>query len=96
MEMMAIEGYYSVYPAFYETALKVKYSSDDQTAKMFDLIREGQSFDLGRVYSTAVFDSMPGKIRGMITDNNTKWMSWYKSIEKVFTKKLDLFIETLS
>ena len=63
---------------------------------MFDLIRDGQSFDLGRVYSTAVFDGIPGQIRGMITGNNINWMSWYQSIENSFTQKLDVFIEALS
>ncbi|MBO5220333.1 MAG: hypothetical protein J6C52_12935, partial [Clostridia bacterium] len=45
IEAMAIEGYYNVAPAYFETALKVKYSSDDDSARMFDIIRGSVTYD---------------------------------------------------
>jgi hypothetical protein len=91
IEAMAIEGYYNVAPAYFETALKVKYSSDDDSARMFDMIRAGVTYDFGRVYSTAGLGSIPGKLRGMVQTDNINWMSTYESnIENFETLLADL------
>ena len=95
MEALAIEGYYSVAPVFFEIALKVKYSSDDDSARMYDIIRQARSYDFGRVYSTAGLDGIPGKLRGMIQNDNPNWMSTYESNIRTFEKLLENLVEKL-
>ena len=47
MEAMACETRNTVIPAYYESALKTKYSRDADTAEMFDLIYDTRVYDLG-------------------------------------------------
>ena len=79
IEAMAIEGYYNVAPAFFETALKVKYSTDDDSARMFDIIRQSVTYDFGRVYSSGYLKDIPGQMRYLVMEDNINWMSKYSS-----------------
>jgi len=51
LEAMASENYRSVTPAVFEVAMKQRYSSDAQSAAMFDILRSTVSFDIGRLFS---------------------------------------------
>ncbi len=75
IEALASEGYYRVAPEFFETALKVKYSSDDDSARMYDIIKGSVMYDFGRVYSMAGLDGIPGLMRSMAANDNTNWAS---------------------
>ena len=59
MECMASEGYRTISPAVFEVCLKVRYANDHDSAKMYDLVREGVVFDIGRVFSTAALKEIP-------------------------------------
>ncbi|MBQ7298640.1 MAG: hypothetical protein IJW77_02250 [Clostridia bacterium] len=96
IEVMAIEGYYNVAPAFFETALKVKYSTDDDSARMFDIIRASTSYDFGRVFSSAALNGIPGTMRSMITGDNANWMSTYESKIKQLDELIVKLVENLS
>ena len=50
IEAMAAEGYKKVTPAYYEVALKTKYTRDEESAEMIDLILDGRVFDFGYLY----------------------------------------------
>lgn len=95
IEALAIEGYYTVAPAFFETALKIKYTSDDDSARMYDIIRDSRSYDFGRVFSSGGLDSIPGLIRGMVEGDNSNWMSKYESNITKFEKLLAELVEKL-
>ena len=76
MECMASEGYRKVDQAFYEEGLKKKYNVADQSAQMFDLIRNGMRFDFGSLYGTAL-DFPFCTIKGYIySDTATSWASF--------------------
>jgi hypothetical protein len=47
MEAMACETRNTVFPAYYEFALKNKFSRDPDTCEMLDLIRETSVWDIG-------------------------------------------------
>ena len=95
IEALAIEGYYTVAPAFFETALKIKYTSDDDSARMYDIIRDSRSYDFGRVFSMGGLESIPGLMRGMVTGDNPNWMSKYESNITKFEKLLASLVENL-
>ena len=54
MEALSSEKYSSVAPAYFEIALKVKYAHDNESAVMYDLIRDTMFFDFGYTYNTAI------------------------------------------
>ncbi len=49
-EALNAETHKSVYPKYYEIALKTKYTSDSESGQMIDIIVENRVFDFGYVY----------------------------------------------
>lgn len=47
LEALAAEGYREVIPAYYEVALQTKYTRDDLSVQMLDIIKESRVFDIG-------------------------------------------------
>lgn len=95
LEALASESHYTVTPAFYETAMKVKYSADNDSARMYDIMLSSVSYDFGRVYSRSALDGIPGLLRSMVQENNTNWRSTYASKEPVLQEKLEKLLEVL-
>ena len=54
LEALSSEGYKSLTPAYYETALKVKYTNGDKTSEMLDLIKDSASIEFALVFASAV------------------------------------------
>ena len=52
LELMAAESYKQVTPAYFEIALKTKYSESPDDARMYDLILNSVRFSFGYCYST--------------------------------------------
>lgn len=75
LECMGSEGYRTLSPAIFETAMKVKYAFDDTTSKMYDIIRAGAIFDNGRIYSAVFEDKFTKTYNDAIKTGNTGWMS---------------------
>ena len=63
-EAICEESYRTVYPAFYDVALKNKYSTDAGTAEMVDMLMEGATFDFA-----FMFGDYCGKIQTMIREH---------------------------
>jgi len=84
-EALCAESYKKVYPVYYDTALKGKYSREPETAEMVDLIMEGRAFDLAFEFSGALSD-LPYMFRQQLDANNVNIASAFKKIEKSLTK----------
>ena len=54
LEAMNAESYRRVTPAWYESALKLKYSRDDITSQMVDLIRDSMTTNFIYAYSATL------------------------------------------
>ena len=52
LEALGSANHRSVTPAVFEVAMKVRYTDDPQTSGMYDILREGISFDIGRLYAS--------------------------------------------
>ena len=52
IEAIGSANHRTVTPAVFEVAMKVRYTDDPQTSEMYDLLREGISFDIGRLYAS--------------------------------------------
>lgn len=53
LECWASEGYRQVSPTLFEKCFKLKYSINDQNARMYDYIRNGMKFNLARLFGLA-------------------------------------------
>ena len=51
LEALGSANHRTVTPAVFEVAMKVRYTDDPQTSSMYDTLREGISFDIGRLYA---------------------------------------------
>lgn len=87
-----IEGLYSesaktVVPAFYEISLKTKFSRDEESSEMLDLIFSSRIVDIG---DTTLCDKIrDGFIAGMFMKNNRNISSKIESTERIISKFID-------
>jgi hypothetical protein len=86
---MSAESYKSVYPAYYDVALKGKYSSDPMTANMIDLIMSGRKFEFSFQFGKDHFLRMPYLFRDLLLTPTLKLASKWATVQKHFNKKKD-------
>lgn len=92
LEAFGSESYRTVSPAFYEVALKVKYSRDDISAQMYDLIKSSVRFSFGVTYS-CVADNVSTLFKGKVREGN--WASVWASREAPCTAALNNFLKVV-
>ena len=69
LEALSSSNHEKVLPAYFETALKTKYSRDDDSARMYDLIRESMFLDFGYTYCNATGNAIATVFRGAFNGN---------------------------
>ncbi|MCQ2431508.1 MAG: hypothetical protein MJ175_02765 [Clostridia bacterium] len=90
MEAMAFEGYRDVLPAYYEIAIKIKYSRDDtnEAMQILDIIHDNATTDFAFIYNYAL--SGIGLIeRDLMGGKKSDFASAYTKKEKSVQKQLD-------
>ncbi|MCL1793592.1 MAG: extracellular solute-binding protein [Oscillospiraceae bacterium] len=92
-EALCVESYKKVIPAFYEISLKTKYSRDEESAEMIDIIRNGVVFDFGAIYCTQL-DTAFHLFRILMSDKKNNWVSQFEKNEPRYNKLLEKLIET--
>lgn len=91
LEAMGTESLKSVIPTYYEINLKSKYSRDERSSQMFDVIRESRSFDLGdTVWCDAVRE-----VLGNTFQSSKPLASSMASIQKTVDAKIASAMEIL-
>ncbi|HBF14251.1 MAG TPA: hypothetical protein DDW30_00925 [Clostridiales bacterium] len=95
LEVLASESYHEVTPAYYETALKVRYMDDQASWKMLDLITNNIKMDAGALYTKVLTMNANGlgvtqALRGIINANkgNTVATTYNESIAETIRTKL--------
>lgn len=94
LEAMSAETYRSVTPAYFETALKGKYSRDNETSQMLDMIVGGIYLDIGYIYGQNL--GAPISIIRTILSNSTqcgKAASTLASVEKSILKQMETILD---
>jgi hypothetical protein len=91
MEALNAESYKLVIPAYYGTAVKVKYTYDEESAEMLDLIFKNVVYDPSFVFCSTVTYSL-----GEFNLGKTEFASWYASKEKGFAKTLENAVASFS
>lgn len=92
-EALNAESYKQVVPAYYDVALKVKGTRDDESIAILDMLIENRVFDFGYVY-----DCWKGAsfwVQEMVQARKTDWASYYerkqKSVSKQYAKVIEYF-----
>ena len=94
LEALACESYKSVVPAYYEIALKTKYTRDEDSSRMLDIIFENRIFDLGdTIWCTELRD---GVFEGMFMNNDRALSSKFASMQTTMDEKLAKTIEAFT
>ena len=92
IEAIAAESYKQVVPAYYEVALKTKYSRDDESAEMLDLIRGCLAFNFGSINSSNIGGPVQ-LIRQVVQSSKGSYSRSAKASEKGITIKLNKLLE---
>ena len=95
LEALAAESYRRVTPAWYETALKVKYARDDISSQMVDLIRASMNTNFLFAYNSTFYglNGLGMLYRDLITNNSNAYTSTATSRLPASQKKLDELID---
>lgn len=88
MEVLNAESYKTVFPAYYDIALKNKYSTDATTAQMIDLIMGGRVFEFSFQFGEYL-SNLPYLFRYALYDNNPDFASTLKKVQKSINKTLE-------
>ncbi len=83
-----------VVPAYYDQALKFKYSRDEDTGTMLNIIRDGIRFNFGYFYGYHI--GCGNIFRTCIADENPNFVSYYGANEKGYTRRLKEVIRSYS
>lgn len=96
VEALNAESYKKVYPAFYDIALKNKYTEDEDSARMVDIIMEGANMDFSYMFGETNMQRIPYLFRDCINNKTIDIASEYAKKQKslsVSIKKLYTFYE---
>ena len=91
IEALSSETYRTVLPTYYETALKIKYSRDDLTSQIVDIIHEASYTDFLYAYSSSL-GGIGAILRDLASKNSTDYMPMVSKKEKSTNKYLDKLI----
>lgn len=92
VEALSAEAYNSVLPAYYETAMQIKFARDENFPAMLELIRLGRTFNFGYVYDTKVNrDILPGLIFAGSKDLASKLAAAKDATNSYYGKILSLY-----
>ena len=89
IELMAAESHRQVRPAYFEIALKSKYSEDPSDAKMYDVVLNAFTFSFGYCYSTESLKGVGGLFRNFSVDLAEKWDENDELYEEKLTQLID-------
>ncbi len=80
-ESLNVESYKTLFPTYYEQALQNKYSRDEESIAMINLLMEGRNFDFSTLFSAQI-TGMSTLFRAVINGKNADFASRYASVEK--------------
>ncbi|MBQ3126734.1 MAG: hypothetical protein IJC15_06655, partial [Clostridia bacterium] len=91
LEALGSESYRTVYPAYYETTLKVKYVRDDISSQIVDLIKDTKTTNFIYAYTNSLGDI--GRIyRNLINAKSNNYASSVKAYQKMAEKKMEQLV----
>jgi len=90
-EALAIESYYDVYPAVFETVINSKLLRDEDSQKMFRLLMDGLEISFARTYKHAQYTDL---FADLTAAGSTELASKVASLEKAATEHYNKVLES--
>ena len=94
LEDLCAESKYTLQPAYYEINLKGKYTRDDESQAMLDIILSNTAFDIGYIYNFGNFAALTCHRYGR--DMKVEWVSKFEASRDKMQKDIDKLIDTVS
>ena len=94
MEALAVEGYYSVLPAYYDVTLQGKYTRDENSNKMLEIIRSSVicTFDMVYNYQLGGVSTFWGTL---VSKGTSDFASYYASNKDKWDNAMTSLVNTL-
>jgi hypothetical protein len=92
LELMAYQSYKTVTPAYYETAMKTKYTRDQLSSQIIDILHDNNMTDIAYVFGDA-FNGLGYIGRNMIINKKADFASYYAKNEKAALKTMQKLID---
>jgi hypothetical protein len=93
LEALAAESYRSVTAVYFEVAMKVKYSRDDISSQMLDIVRGGAYLNFASIYNESIGN--PWFVMRILMGAKSKdFASWYAKNEPIILKQLAAVTES--
>ena len=83
MEALAAEGYKQVRPAIYEVALKSKYTRDEVSYEMIDIVVHGRTADFAEIFDNW---GLTYTLDHLTRQKSADWASFYQKQTKAQEK----------
>ena len=90
-EVLNAESWKTVIPAYYDVALKVKATRDNESVEMIDMVANSRKFDFGYIYDG--WEGASFILSGLISSKDTDFESTYAKKEKAIVKHYEEVIE---
>ncbi|MDD4772938.1 MAG: hypothetical protein PHZ09_04965 [Eubacteriales bacterium] len=94
LEALAAESYRRVTPVYFEVAMKVKYSRDDISSQMLDIIRSGAYLNFASIYNESIGNPW-FVMRNLMGAKSKDFASWYAKNEPIIQKKIEEVTESI-
>ena len=94
LEALAAQSYRTVTPAYFDVALKNRYSRDEQTAEMMDLIQNSAIINFEQLYNESIGNPW-FVLRTLMPAQNSNYASYWATNSKVITKMLDRAVQKI-
>ena len=95
LETMAYISYQTVTPVYYESALKAKYSRDEQSSRIIDLLHDAGMTDIAYVY-TGALSGLGTVMRTYMIQNNSNVASSFARQSGMYEKALEKMIDNFN
>ena len=88
LEAMSFRNYNTLLPEYCEVSLKVRYSSDNDVSRMYDLCISSAYYDPGMLFNAYLgYPSLT--IRNAVSQNDPNWASRVAALKDSYTDKLE-------
>jgi hypothetical protein len=91
LEALAAESRYTLQPAYYDIVLNRKFTRDEESSEMLDIIFTTRIYDIGGVYS---FGSVFSDFCGLASREDRNIMSYYEKKIGAMEKAIDKLVVT--
>jgi len=95
MEAMGSESYKNLTPVYFDIAMKVKYTRDETSSKMLDIVREGAYLNFASIYNVRI-GAPWNLLRNMMDVKKNNFTSWFERNEPMMKSRLNEVIDAMT